>query len=110
MTDFVLDIGDWGEGTRHEKVVVGEDWTQIKFKKCERMAIIASTPNTSFFASAVQEQPGSIGGLTFMRDTLGLAGGAPVVIRFTRRGRTPPVYVRGSAAGDTIGVIRTFEE
>lgn len=110
MPDFVLDIGDWGEDTRLEKVVVGEDWTHIKFMKCERMAIIASTPDTPFYASAALEQPGSTGGLTFMRDTQGLEGGEPTVIRFKRRGRTPPIYIRGSAAGDTISVIRTFEE
>lgn len=110
MTDFVLDIGDWGEDTRLEKVVVGEDWTHIKFERCERMAIIASTPNTSFFASAVQEEPGSVGGLTFMLDTQGIAGGVPTVIRFTRRGRTPPIYIRGSAPGDIISVVRTFPE
>lgn len=110
MTDFVLDIGDWGEDTRLEKVVVGEDWTHIKFKRCERMAIIASTPDTPFFASAELEQPGSQGGLTFMRDTQGLSGGEPTIIRFRRRGRTPPIYVRGSDPGDTVSVVRTFPE
>ena len=106
----MLDLGDWGEGTTHEKVVVGEDWTKIKFKRCDRMAIIASTPNTSFFASASRQPPGTEEGLPFVRDTMGPQTSQPAAIRLTRQGFAPPIYVRGSNAGDTVIVIRTFKE
>lgn len=94
---------DWPETASSEQLIVGTTWTKIDMASATRVYLVPETAGVGFYlapSSAI-----STGGFLLFRNNTATPRNEPMGALIRPKG-APSVWVRGSAAGNKLNVIR----